>query len=78
MGVFGQNLKFAIRQLRRNPGFTATVVLTLALSVGANTAIFSIVNAFLLKSLPSTPTRTEWARFTRESLACGPPMSGIN
>jgi predicted permease len=47
-----RDLRFAVRQLRRNPGFTATVILTLALSVGANTAIFSLVNALLLKSLP--------------------------
>ncbi|HEY6377302.1 MAG TPA: ABC transporter permease, partial [Edaphobacter sp.] len=58
MDAFAQNLKFAIRQLRRNPGFTATVILTLALSIGANTAIFSIVNALMLKSLPySHPER---------------------
>ena len=44
--------RFGVRQLHKNPGFTATVVLTLALSVGANTAIFSLVNALLLKSLP--------------------------
>jgi macrolide transport system ATP-binding/permease protein len=52
MGALTQNLKFAARQLRRNPGFTVTVILTLALSIGANTAIFSMVNALMLKSLP--------------------------
>ena len=58
MDAFGQNLKFAARQLWRNPGFTVTVILTLALSIGANTAIFSIVNALMLKSLPySHPER---------------------
>jgi predicted permease len=58
MDAFAQNLKFAARQLARNPGFTFTVILTLALSIGANTAIFSIVNALMLKSLPySSPER---------------------
>ena len=52
MAGFNQNLKFAARQLGRNPGFTTTVIVTLALSIGANTAIFSIVNALMLKSLP--------------------------
>jgi putative ABC transport system permease protein len=52
MGTLGQNLRFAVRQLRRNPGFAATVVLTLALSIGANTAIFSVMNVLMLKSLP--------------------------
>jgi len=49
---FWANLKYAQRQLWRNPGFTVTVVFTLALSIGANTAIFSVVNALMLKSLP--------------------------
>jgi len=52
MSILLQDLRFAIRQLLRNPGFTAAVVFTLALSIGANTAIFSIVNALMLKSLP--------------------------
>jgi macrolide transport system ATP-binding/permease protein len=53
-----QHLRFAARQLWRNPGFTATVIITLALSIGANTAIFSLVNVLMLKSLPySHPER---------------------
>ena len=52
MNSLGSNLKFALRQLVRNPGFTITVIATLALAIGANTAIFSIVNALMLKSLP--------------------------
>ena len=67
MEALGQNLKFAARQLRRNPGFTITVILTLALAIGANTAIFSMVNALMLKSLPySYPERmgTIYTRIT--------------
>ena len=52
MDALRQHLRFASRQLARNPAFTFTVIATLALAIGANTAIFSIVNALLLKSLP--------------------------
>src|SRR4029077_16132072 len=52
MYALAQNLRFAFRQLRRAPGFALTVVLTLALGIGATTAIFSLVEGILLRPLP--------------------------
>ncbi|MGH9450145.1 MAG: permease prefix domain 1-containing protein, partial [Terriglobia bacterium] len=52
LGELSADARHGLRQLRRNPGFTAVAVITLALGIGANTAIFTLVDAVLLRSMP--------------------------
>ena len=52
MGSFFQDVRYGFRMLRRNPGFGLTAILILAIGIGANTSVFSIVNSILLKPLP--------------------------
>src|SRR5579875_1562238 len=69
------DLRFALRQLRRSPGFAAAVILTLALAIGINTAVFSVLEGFLLRTLPWPHPERLAALITHEELKANPSVS---
>ena len=76
MGTLFQDIRFAFRQLRKAPNFAAAAVLTLALGIGANTAIFSLVNSLLLKPLPVSDPHQIATLAPRENK--GPLQQGLS
>jgi hypothetical protein len=67
-GTFQQDLRGGLRMLKRSPGFTFVAVLSLALGIGANTAIFTIINAVFLHPLPVEEPSRLAEMFTRDTL----------
>ncbi len=79
METLFKDIHYSIRNLLKRPGFAAIVIITLGLGIGANTAIFSVVNAVLLRSLPfhnSEQLVTLWERNPKQGYEQNPPAAG--
>jgi hypothetical protein len=78
MGIFMQDVRFALRQLRKSYGFAVTALLTLAFGMGATTAIFSIVEGVLLRPLPfADPARLVTLGDRLEGVDYGSDVPGV-
>jgi hypothetical protein len=64
--TFMQDLRYALRGIRRNPGFALVCILTLGLGIGANTAMFTIINAVLIRAVPGVANPNELVIFERQ------------
>jgi len=71
--IFDQDVRYAFRTLRKSPGFAATAILTLALSIGASTAVFTVVDSILLKPLSYLDSGSLVVAWERVQILSGEP-----